>query len=152
MKTITLVRLAIYASLLIGPVHAAGPAGKRFGGFAAKQTFSFRVQDRQAFESKGSATVQTFQIPTGVPKFGIGQKVKFTIGKNGQLQGPGFSLPLEQGNNGYNQYLTQATPKNPTPDTALLTKTSSGKARQVALYFFHGKKPGSRHSVTYLLK
>lgn len=132
--------------------QAAGPAGKKFGGFAPKQTFSFKVEDRQAFEHKGYETVVTFLIPAAIPKFNVGQTVKFTIGKKGQLQGPGFSLPLERDNKGYNQYLTSSTRKNPTPDTALLTKASSGKVQQVAIYFYNKKVKGQSHSVTYVLK
>lgn len=152
MKTTPLVRFAICMALFTSSAHAAGPVGKRFGGFAPKQTFSFKVENRQSFESKGSVTVQTFRIPATIPQFKVGQTVKFTIGTKGQLQGPGFSLPLELDNRAYNQYLTTPRPKNPTPDTALLTKGSAGKVRQIALYFYDEKVKGPNHSVTYLLK
>jgi hypothetical protein len=152
MKIIPLVCLAICMAFVSALDCAAGPIGKRFGGFTPKQTFSFKVEDRQSFESKGPVTVQTFLIPAAIPKFNVGQKVKFTIGAKGQLQGPGFSLPLEMDNKDYNQYLTSPTRGNPIPDTALLTKASSGKVRQIALYFYDKKARGPSHSVTYLLK
>lgn len=152
MKINTLTRLAISIVFCTASVHAAGPAGKRFGGFAAKQTFSFKVEDRQSFESQGSATVQTFRIPASIPKFEVGQTVKFTIGRKGQLQGPGFSIPLELENTDYNQYLSTSTGKKPTPDTAILTKTSTDTPQQVVLYFYDAKWSGGSQSVTYVLK
>lgn len=152
MKTNPLACFALCMAIFSASAHAAWPIGKRFGGFTPKQTFSFKVEDRQSFESKGSVTVQTFLVPAAIPKFNVGQKVKFTIGAKGQLQGPGFSLPLEMDNKDYNQYLTSPTRGNPIPDTALVTKASSGKVRQIALYFYDKKAKGPRHSVTYLLK
>jgi len=152
MKTKPLAHFAICVVLFTAAAHAAGPIGKQFGGFTPKQTFSFKVEDRQSFESKCSVTVHTFLIPAAIPKFNVGQKVKFTIGAKGQLQGPGFSLPLEMDNKDYNQYLTSPTRGNPLPDTALVTKASSGKVRQIALYFYDKKATGPSHSVTYLLK
>lgn len=152
MQITTFVRLAVYSSLLAPLAHAAGPAGKRFGGMAPQQTFTFEVEDRQSFETRGETTVQTFRVPKGIPKFDVGQRVKFRIGDKGELKGPGFTLRLEQGNRDYNQYLSAVTRKNPIEDTALLTKTNSGGVQQIAFYFYHEKRSGSSYSVTYLLK
>jgi len=147
-----LVRLPLYVFFLATPVLTAGPIGRRLGGLSPKQNFTLTVEDRQSFETKGKNTVQVFSIPAGIPDFKVGQKVKFTIGKKGQLQGPGFSLLFEQGYRGYNQYLSEPTRGNPTPDNSILTKTSSGKVRQVALYFYDKKSRSKSYSVTYLLK
>ncbi|WP_345716018.1 hypothetical protein, partial [Luteolibacter yonseiensis] len=134
MKIITLIRLALCALLITATAHAA-PAGKRFGGFAAKQTFTLTIEDRQSFETQGSETVASFRIPAGIPRFNVGQTVKFTIGRKGELKGPGFSLPLDQDNSDYNQYSSASTAKNPAQNTALLTKTSAGTTQQIVIYF-----------------
>lgn len=152
MKIITLIRLAIAAVLITASAQAAGPAGKRFGGFAAKQTFTLTVEDRQAFETQGGQTAPTFRIPAGIPQFNAGQTVKFTIGRKGQLRGPGFSLALGENNADYNQYSSISTPKRAKENTALLTKASGDSAQQVVLYFYDTNITGPSSSVTYLLK
>jgi hypothetical protein len=152
MEITSLFRLTVYSSLFASFAHAASPAGKRFGGLAPEQTFTLRVEDRRCFQTKGGTTVQSFRIPPAIPRLNVGQKVKFTVGNKGELKGPGFTLRLEQGYRDYNQYLSAVTRKNPTEDTALLTKNGSSKVRQVALYFYHEKAPGPSYSVTYLLR
>jgi hypothetical protein len=152
MKILSLVRLAIATAILTASAQAAGPAGKRFGGFAPKQTMTFKVEDRQSFETQGSATVPTFRIPAAIPRFNVGQTVKLTIGGKGQLKGPGFSFALEQDGADYNQYLAATTPKKATPNSALLTKAAPGAAQQVVLYFYDENLTGPDSSVTYLLK
>lgn len=133
-------------------VCVAGPIGSRLGGFSPGQTFTLTVEDRQCFQTKGKKTVQTFIVPTGIPKFDIGQTVKLTIGKKGQLKGPGFSLAFEEGNRDYNEYLSARTVKNPTPDSALLTKDSPREVQQVSFYFYDKKTKKESYSVTYLLR
>lgn len=152
MQMISLIRLAVCSVFLTSVTHAAGPAGKLHGGFAPKKTFTFEVQERTSFESNGSTTVISYNIPAGIPNFNIGESVKFIIGKNGQLKGPGFSFPIESGNRDYNHYVTVSTPKNRTPDVAIVTKSTPGTAQQVAIYFYHQKSDGTSYSVSYLMK
>lgn len=147
-----LVGLSLYALFLTISVATAGPVGRRLGGFSPKQTFTLTVEDRQSYQTRGGKTVQVFRVPAGIPDFKVGQKVKFTIGQKGQLQGPGFSLLFERGYRDYNQYLSQSTRRNPTPDSSILTKATSGKVRQVALYFYDEKSRSPSYSVTYLLR
>lgn len=152
MKILTLIRLAIAAILLTASAQAASPAGKRFAGFAAKDTITLTIQDRQSYETQGSKTTQTFIVTGAVPKFNVGQTIKFTIGGKGQLKGPGFSLNLGEGNTSYNQYLSAASSKKVNQDAAILTKNTSGGAQQIVLYFYDDNATGPSSSVTYLLK
>ena len=93
MKTLLINTLACAALFLpLSQVHAAG-AGKTFGGFKAKQTFSFKVGGVASSKTVGT-TVSKVPIPAGIPNFKVNQTVKFTIGSKGQLTGPGFSIPF----------------------------------------------------------
>ena len=93
MKTLLINTLACAALFFpLSQVHAAG-AGKTFGGFKAKQTFSFKVSSATSSKTVGTV-VSTVPIPAGFPNFKVNQTVKFTIGSKGQLTGPGFSIPF----------------------------------------------------------
>lgn len=105
MKTLLINALACAALILpFSQVQAAG-AGKSFGGFKPKQTFSFKVTSVASVKTVG-ASASKAPIPAGIPKFKLKQTVKFTIGAKGQLTGPGFSIPFlksgsSAGGNGY---------------------------------------------------
>jgi hypothetical protein len=90
MKTLLLKTLA-YAALLLpfSQVQA-----KTFGSFTPQQKFTLTVTSKESFKQKPAGLPTKAGVPNGVPKFTIGQKVKFKIGANGQLIGQGFSLPF----------------------------------------------------------
>lgn len=93
MKTLLIKTLAGAALLLpFSQVQAAG-AGKTFGGFKPKQTFSLKVAGVSSSKTV-QGIVSKAPIPAGIPKFKVNQSVKFTIGAKGQLTGPGFSIPF----------------------------------------------------------
>jgi len=152
MKLFSLIRLAIAAILLTASAQAASPAGKRFAGFVAKEIITLTIQDRQSYQTEGSKTTQTLVVTGNVPKFHVGQTIKFTIGAKGQLKGPGFILNLGEGNADYNQYVSAASAKKVNQDAAILTKNSSGGTQQIVLYFYDDNVTGPSSSVTYLLK
>jgi hypothetical protein len=144
--------LTLFTVVTSTVVQAAGPPGKRFGGFSAGQTFTLTVEDKQSFHTRGGETVRISRVPTGIPDLGVGQTVRFRIGEKGRLRGPLFSLNLERSYRGYNQYLSRSTARNRTQDTAILTKKSARGVRQIAIYFYENKSRKSRYSVSYLLR
>ena len=69
----------------------------RFGGFAPGQSFTLSVITRHSSVSKGGKIIKQVSLPAGVPDFKVGQKVRFTIGGNGQLMADGFSIRFVAG-------------------------------------------------------
>ena len=89
-------------------VQAAG-AGSTFGGFTAKQKFSLKVVSIGSATQVGTTVTGGKTVPGSLPKFKVNQIVKFTIGRKGQLTGPGFSLPFDKAastasQNNYNNF------------------------------------------------
>ena len=81
-------------------------AAKMFGGFEAGQTFRLVVKERTSVKRVGFSGAETnVGIPSNVPNFVVGQSVKFSIGKKGQLKVAGLVLRLENATYGSNDYL-----------------------------------------------
>ncbi len=120
MKKLLLKTLAIAAVLLpLSQVQA-----KTFGSFQPKRTFSLKVVEvigtKQTAPLPPVATPNS--VPAGLPKFKVGQTLKFKIGAKGELIGKGFSVPfiagrsnLVAGINGYQD------PKKAGPSTRKTT-------------------------------
>ena len=103
MKTRTMIVCGLSSfTIQCADLAVAGPAGKTYGGFSAGDKFTLKVYDAYCRKSSisGGGLVP---IPSGIPKFKIGQKVKFKIGNKGQLTGPGFSVIFEN-SDGYSSY------------------------------------------------
>src|SRR5687768_12317179 len=66
-----------------------------FGDFKPGQTFTLTVSSRSATKIVGSSPPTKSAIPPNVPKFTVGQKVKFTIGAKGELIGSKFSMTFK---------------------------------------------------------
>ena len=76
-------------------------------------------------------------MPKGIPRFKKGQTVKFTIGANEELQGPGFSFPLvksyrERGV-AANDYEIKSN--KPVPNGAIIYLDSNGKVTEAGFGF-----------------
>ncbi len=93
MKTLLINTIACAALLLPFSQAQAAGAGKTFGGFKPKQTFSFKVTSATSVRTVGTK-VSKAPVPAGIPNFKLKQTVKFIIGAKGQLTGPGFSIPF----------------------------------------------------------
>ena len=93
MKSSSLFSLITCAALLL-PVSVAQAAKPgSFGGLTSGLKFTLKVTSVESFaQEPATGALTTAPIPKTVPKFKLGQKVKFSIGKKGQLRGPGFSL------------------------------------------------------------
>ncbi len=69
---------------------------------------------------KGKAGIGA--VPSGIPNFKFGQKVKFTIGANGELKGSGFSILYTDGVPAQNNYANKSTPTALLPHQAVVKK------------------------------
>ena len=135
MKTF-LLKLAVCSAVLLplSQAEAAGPVSKLFGGFAPGKKFTLTVTKVECtklenFVSKKAA------IPSGVTKFKKGQKVKFAIGKKGQLTAPGINLSFVEDNGPSNNYIDR-TNKNFNADEADVYKDTANNGVGAELFLY----------------
>lgn len=156
MRTLILKTLVCGAALLpFSQAHAAGPAGKLFGGFAPGKTFTFKVTERVSGKVEGTKVTKNVPVPAGIPDYKKGQKVKFTIGKKGELTAPGLSLPFKSDAGTANAYATLPTASNPRANVGQVFKTTANKPVSAALTFFKVSIKGftaTTNTVVYTLE
>jgi hypothetical protein len=117
-------------------LQAGGPAGKTFGGFKARQKFTFTVQEVTSTQAIGTKFKTNAPIPEGIPKFRKGQKISVTIGNKGEWTGSGFSIPLLNSSTAINSYAKQPNSKSVSPVTATVAKGSTGKPVATTMVFY----------------
>ena len=149
MRTLIIKTIACCAALLPFTQVQAAPAGKKlYGDFGAGKKFSFTVTDVTVAKASLTGGTVKAKVPSGVPNFKKGQKVKFTIGGKGQLTGPGFSIPFVSGSGVSNAYADKVK-KGSTqlPDIGIVYKNGTTlRPEGVALTFL--KVTGSGFSTT----
>ncbi|MEO5914370.1 MAG: hypothetical protein ABIS50_09070 [Luteolibacter sp.] len=156
MKTISLQLLLLCGSLLtVTQAQAGGPVSKTFGGFAAGKKFTLTVQEATSTKSVGTNVDNKVPVPEGIPKFKVGQKIAFTIGKKGELTGPNFSIALLNSTTNANSYAKQPTQKTVSPIIGSVFKDSSGKPVATTMTFYQYRITNYKLSVNlvgYVLK
>lgn len=156
MRILTLQLLLVCTSLVCsGHLQAAGPASKSFGGFTAGKKFTLTIQSATSSRAVGTKVTDKVPVPLGVPKFKLKQAVRFTIGKNGELKGPGFSIPLRGSSLNTNSYAKQPTQTTASPINASVFKDAKGKPVGIALTFYQYRVTGTRLTISlvgYVLK
>ena len=153
MKQLLLQTIACCAVLL--PLSKAD--AKTFGGFKAGKTFTMTVEEKISGQVDLTGRVlKKTPVPAGIPDYKKGQKVKFKIGKKGQLTGPdGLSLPFKQDAGTANVYFIPPSRTNPSGDIGQVYKNSAGKPTATALTFFKVKISGfvpTTYTVVYTLE
>lgn len=100
---------------------------KTYGGWEPGKTFEFRIASRTI--AKGSLDgVKATKVPKGIPSFKKGDKIKFVIGKKGQLTVPKkFSLPFNADGGTVNEYLIAPDEDRPQGDSGQVFKNSKDK-------------------------
>ena len=156
MRTFTLQLLLVCTSLVCsGHLQAAGPVGKTYGGFTAGKKFTLAIHSATSSRAVGTKVTDKVPVPLGVPKFKLKQTVDFTIGKNGELNGPGFSIPLRSSSLNTNSYAKQPTQSTASPINASVFKDPKGKPVGIALTFYQYRITGTRLTINlvgYILK
>jgi hypothetical protein len=153
MKNLLLpILLGCSALLPITPLQAADTT---FGDFTAGQTFTLTVTERFTARTKGLKYTKNVPVPNGMPDFAVGDHVKFTIGSNGQLKGPGFIITYRRDESRFNVYANRPTLSSPEGSGATVSKSLKDKPVRVALTFdsltFSGIIPVTT-TVDYVLK
>lgn len=126
-----------------------------YGGFAPGKTFTFTVKSVSSSKTVGTKVTANVPVPTGIPKFAKGQKVKFTIGSKGQLTGPGFSIPFKADAGTANNYVTVPTATKPSADSAIVFKSTAKVPTAASLHFFKVSISGftaTTNAVVYILQ
>ncbi len=90
MKSFILKTIIACAALLPFSLAQAG----QFGPFNAGDKLNVTITVRESFKTSLTGSISSAPVPAGIPKFNVGRKVTFTIGRNGELKGPGFSIPF----------------------------------------------------------
>ncbi len=129
--------------------------GKLYGGLAPGTTFTLKVTDASTSRTEGENIRKGVPIPNGIPEFKEGQRVKFTIGDAGQLEGAGFSVTYNTREERLNLYSNKPSWKSPNGEAATVSKTSTNKPKGASLTFYKFKFSGFipvTTTVTYLLE
>lgn len=129
-----------------------------FGGLNPGKKFSFNVEEAIFAKASLTGSGKIKKAPKGIPNYKKGQKIKFTIGKKGELIGPGFKMNLMKGgvsavSNAYSSGVNKKS-SNLTPNVAIVYKNSKGKPTAVALNFYKIDIKGfqtTTYTVTYAL-
>lgn len=162
MKTLVLHGLALCA--LLAPLNANAVEEKKapkppvlFGGWAAGKTFTYTVSSMtSAAQSLGGSPVPV-PVPKGIPSYQVGEAVKFTIGKKGELLAPkGLKIAFQADGVTSNQYVNIPTAKAPTPNFGFVLKNpnTNEPTGGVQLTFYQIKRKGfsvTTTMVTYSL-
>ncbi len=139
------------ALALFQKAQAAGPVGKLFGGFEPGTKFTFRVTKITSTRSiLSGAFLKNVPIPKNLPKFEKGRAFHFSIGKKGQLKGPGFSFHLNNRLPGLNYYLHPRGALN--GGGAIIYKSSASQPSSATVTFREYPDDGYLYSVVYTLK
>jgi len=155
----TLLAFIVVACGVIAPAMAApaskGPQFKTYGGFSPGKKFTFKVTELVSVKTDLGGKPKKCPVPKGIPSFKKNQKVKFVIGKKGELTGPNFSISYESDGITANAYVNKPTQKKPQGDIGEVFKTSTNKPTSAALNFFKVDVKGFSsvvYSVTYILE
>ncbi len=101
---------------------------KTYGGWAPGKTFTFTIKTRVIAKGTLDGGTKISKVPKGIPSFKKGDKVKFVIGKKGQLTVPKkFSLPFKADGGTVNEYIIVPDKDRPQGDIGQVYKNSKGK-------------------------
>jgi hypothetical protein len=155
MKSMLLRAFALITAVL--PLHLAEAAPKPppvFGGWSPGKSFTFRVDSVISAANQGGAIINPAPIPKGVPVLNVGQEVTFTIGKKGELIGPGIKIAFQADGGSANVYVNKPK-KGAQPTIANVYKSMvTGEPIGVALNYYTFKllkRVPNVNSVTYTL-
>lgn len=152
MKQLLLKTIACAAVLL--PFSQA--EAKTYGGFKPGKEFTFTVKEKISVKKGLTGAATKTAVPSSVPNYNKGQKIKFKIGPKGQLTGPkNLSIPFKDDGGTANVYNYYKTGKNPMTNTGTVYKNLKNKPHGVALFFVRTSGSGfsmKTTTVTYTLE
>jgi hypothetical protein len=151
MKPRILSILACAAALLpFTPLEA-----RTFGGFEPTKKFKLTVKKVTSVKRTGFAVIPDAPIPAGIPDYALGEKVRFTIGRRGELKALGLNIAFKNGNRNVNNYLNQITLSTPDVQGAGIGKSVTGQPKNMIINYQKVETPESSpviYNVSYILK
>ena len=144
MKNIIIHMIAVCAVLM--PMQQVD--AKTYGGFKKGQKFKMYVHEIIKSKAVGTKISKKASIPKGVPKYKKGKKVKFKIGKKGQITAKGLSIPFNSDGGSANIYSRIKTGTTTKAYTAEVFKNAKGKPSGVVLAFVVSKYAGFQTTTT----
>jgi hypothetical protein len=133
MKTLILTAIG---ALILFPVHNAAAQGKTYGDFKPNYKFPLKVVEVVSVEvSPVNPAGKKVKVPKGLPKYQKGQKVRFKIGRKGELIAPGAKIPFLTHGGLSNSYSRIVMGINSKTDTAIVFKNSNNEADNATLTF-----------------
>ena len=145
---------ALFACGTLLPFTAA-QAAETFGGFLPGKTFRLTVTERTSTKTKGTVVTKDVAIPDSIPKYAVGEEVRFRIGSNGQLTTSDFSIAYRKEEGLVNFYANKPTLSHPTGRAATVTKNSSDRPLTATLTFYKIRFSGFipvTYTVNYVLE
>ncbi|MES2440727.1 MAG: hypothetical protein V4584_16795 [Verrucomicrobiota bacterium] len=156
MKKFILQSIACCAALLpFTQVQAAGVPGKNYYNLAPGTKYSLKVTDVVSTVTGLDGQAKQVAVPAGIPKFKKGQTVKFTIGKKGELKGPGFSTKFLSADPTTSAYADKQVGTKLPDNAAVKTSLTTKKAvyTQLAFHKITGSGFSTKvHFVVYVLQ
>lgn len=155
MKKLLLHAFALLTALL--PLHVAEAAPKPppvFGGWSPGKTFTFTVDTKLSSANQMGQILPSVPVPKGIPDLAVGQQVTFTIGKKGELIGPGFKIAFQADGGTSNAYINKPKKGSPPVAAIVFKNPTTGEPLNVALNFYSFKMTNripTINSVTYTL-
>lgn len=152
MKTLLIPAIA---SIFFLSFQSAEAKGKTFGGFKSNYKFALKVEEVISAEAGLTGNNPNARIPKGVPKYKKGQKVKFKIGRKGELIAKGTKIPFKADGGSSNVYTKVTTGRKPKTDTATVYKDLNNKVTGVAMSFIRVTGSGldtKTYTLTYTLR
>jgi hypothetical protein len=103
----------------------------------------------------GGAVIANSPIPAGIPNYRLGEKVRFTIGRRGELKALGLNIAFKNGNRNVNNYLNPVTPPNLDVQGSGIGKGVTGQPINMIINYQKVEGTGSSitiYNVSYILK
>lgn len=153
-RILALALLVSTAGFSLPPVVAAEPA-KVHPATPFPSGTSFFMKVTKVVSSKagsGGFTPSGVRIPPGIPKYKVGDKIRFTIDDKGNLTWVDRKLPLYGDYDGFISYKKFPTDTKPYPDVANVYVNSLNKPKNAEIYFYKKKASGTVHTVLYEMK
>jgi hypothetical protein len=122
------------AMIAISCATQALQAAPTTGNFKPGTTFNLKVISVSSVQTTSAGSV-TVAVPKGIPKFSVGQTVKFTIGKQTQLKAPGVSINFQGASTASNLYVNPINIKLGTSQSGTVYKNVKGMVTGASLNF-----------------
>ena len=137
------------------PKKFAELEARTFGGFAHKKKFTLTVKEAVKVKVNGNEKIINPPIPAGIPDYQLNQKVKFVIGRRGELKALGLNIAFKNGNRNVNNYLNAITTTNTDVQGAGIGKSVRGEPMNAILNYQKTELSGSSvtvYNVSYTLR